>query len=90
MPSPSYTQDLLEKLRALPEDKLAEVVDFVDFLRHRQSRTGTTLEERLRIAADAGLLVLPAPGATRLSTDDAPPVAVSGKPASEIVIEDRR
>lgn len=90
MPSPSYTQDLLDKLRALPDDKLAEVVDFVEFLRERHARTGSTREERLRIAADAGLLVLPAPGAARLSTDEAPPVAVAGKPASEIVLEDRR
>jgi len=35
MPSPSYTQDLLEKIRALPEDKIAEVADFVEFLRLR-------------------------------------------------------
>jgi hypothetical protein len=35
MPSPSYTQDLLDKIRALPEDKIAEVADFVEFLRLR-------------------------------------------------------
>ena len=29
-------QDLIEKIRRLPEDKLAEVEDFVDFLRERQ------------------------------------------------------
>jgi hypothetical protein len=29
-------QDLIEKIRRLPEDKLAEVEDFVDFLRQRQ------------------------------------------------------
>ena len=29
-------QDLMEKIRRLPEDKLAEVEDFVDFLRQRQ------------------------------------------------------
>jgi hypothetical protein len=33
MPSPSYTQDLLDKIRALPEDKIAEVADFVEFLK---------------------------------------------------------
>jgi hypothetical protein len=36
MGSPSYTQDLLEKIRALPADKIAEVADFVEFLRSRQ------------------------------------------------------
>ena len=90
MPSPSYTQDLLDKIRALPDDKITEVIDFVDFLRDRQARTGTTREERLRIAADAGLLVLPTPGAKRSSTAEVPPIAVPGKPASEMVIEDRR
>ena len=29
-------QDLMEKIRRLREDKLAEVEDFVDFLRQRQ------------------------------------------------------
>ena len=90
MPSPSYTKDLLDKLRSLPEDKLAEVIDFVDFLRDRQARTGTTREERLRIAADAGILVLPKPGAQRSSVRELPPAVVPGKPASEMVIEDRR
>jgi hypothetical protein len=28
-------QGLLEKIRELPEEKIAEVADFVDFLRHR-------------------------------------------------------
>ena len=29
-------QDLIDKIRRLPEDKLEEVEDFVDFLRQRQ------------------------------------------------------
>lgn len=90
MPSASYTQDLLEKLRALPEDKLAEVIDFVDFLRERHARTGSSREERLRIAAAAGLITLPEPGHQRSSVRDLPPAVVPGKPASEMVIEDRR
>lgn len=90
MPSPSYTQDLLEKLRALPDDKLAEVVDFVDFLRDRQARTESTTEERLRSAVAAGLITPPEPGRQRSSVTDTPPVAVPGRPLSEIVLEDRR
>jgi hypothetical protein len=90
MASPSYTQALAEKLRGLPEDKLAEVEDFIDFLRHRQQRTATTLEERLRIATDAGLIALPEPGHQRSSVIDTPPVSVPGRPLSEIVLEDRR
>lgn len=46
MPSPSYTQDLIDKIRALPEDKIAEVADFVEFLKlkadDRQAARATT------------------------------------------------
>jgi hypothetical protein len=43
-------QSLLEKIRSLPPEKLAEVEDFVDFLRHREvdrrlSRAATKLSE---------------------------------------------
>ena len=40
-------QDLIEKIRRLPEDKLVEVEDFVDLLRERQ-------EERRLAQAVAG------------------------------------
>jgi hypothetical protein len=90
MASPSYTQDLLDKIRALPDDKIAEVVDFVDFLHARRGRSAGTRDERLQAAIDAGVIVPPKPGAQRFSTTEVPPVAVSGKPASEMVIEDRR
>lgn len=30
--------ELIEKINALPPDKIAEVVDFVDFLAHRDDR----------------------------------------------------
>jgi hypothetical protein len=46
MPSPSYTQDLLDKIRALPADKIAEVADFVEFLKlktdEQQAATAVT------------------------------------------------
>lgn len=32
-----YEQTILEKLRNLPPERLAEVEDFVDFLAHRQT-----------------------------------------------------
>ena len=32
-----YEQTILEKLRNLPPERLAEVEDFVDFLAHRQA-----------------------------------------------------
>ncbi len=37
MGSPLQEQDLFEKIRALPEEKVAEVADFVDFLQHREA-----------------------------------------------------
>jgi hypothetical protein len=35
MGNPIRDRELLEKIRALPEEKVAEVEDFVDFLHHR-------------------------------------------------------
>ncbi len=36
MPTPNRSdEELLEKIKSLPPDKLAEVEDFVDFLRQR-------------------------------------------------------
>jgi len=40
MATPSDTQDLLDKIRALPDDKIAEVIDFVEFLRLKASEQG--------------------------------------------------
>ena len=31
-------KELIEKIKGLPPDKIAEVVDFVDFLAHRDDR----------------------------------------------------
>jgi len=90
MASPSYTQDLLDKIRALPDDKIAEVADFVDHLRARRADAPLAAEELEARAAATGLLRLPEPHAHKLSTAEAPPVHVGGKPASEMVVEDRR
>ena len=35
MGNPLREQDLFDKIRALPDEKVAEVEDFVDFLQHR-------------------------------------------------------
>lgn len=90
MASPSYTQDLLDKIRALPDDKIAEVVDFVDFLRARLGHGEGKRDDRLQAAIAAGFIVPPKSGARRSSSSELPPVAVAGKAASEMVIEDRR
>jgi hypothetical protein len=36
MGNPLRDQELFEKIRALPDEKVAEVEDFVNFLRHRE------------------------------------------------------
>jgi hypothetical protein len=36
MGNPLQEQDLFEKIRALPEEKVAEVADFVAFLQYRE------------------------------------------------------
>lgn len=41
MPAPNRSdEELLEKIKSLPPDKLAEVEDFVDFLRQRGDERG--------------------------------------------------
>ncbi len=41
MPAPNRSdEELLEKIKSLPPDKLAEVEDFVDFLRQRNDGRG--------------------------------------------------
>ncbi len=40
MSKPSRSDELLEKLRTLSPDKLAEVEDFVDFIRQRDGDRG--------------------------------------------------
>ena len=37
MGNPRQEEDLFEKIRALPEEKVAEVADFVDFLLQREN-----------------------------------------------------
>lgn len=40
-------ENLLEKLKALPPQRLAEVADFVDFLRAREEKTRTRKVDEL-------------------------------------------
>jgi len=89
--SPGSAESLLEKLRGLPAGKLAQVEDFVDFLRDREGRmASSSLEERLRRAVEAGHISPAEPGLERSSVKDVPPVTIPGRPLSEIVLEDRR
>jgi hypothetical protein len=46
-------QDLIEKIRRLPDDKPAEVKDFVDFLRQRQEER--RLAQAVSGASEAGV-----------------------------------
>jgi hypothetical protein len=45
-------EDLFEKIRALPEEKVAEVADFVDFLRQREGDRRLT-ETAARLSEDS-------------------------------------
>ena len=60
----SDTQSLMEKIRALPAEKIAEVEDFVDFLAGK-SRRLDALDRLLAIAP-----ALEAAGAPPLSEDE--------------------
>jgi hypothetical protein len=51
---PADTQALIEKIRALPDERIAEIEDFVDFIRLREQRALT------RSAAEASAPVLAA------------------------------
>lgn len=90
MSQPRKAEELLEKIRALPPGRLAEVEDFVDFLRQKELRSASSLDEHLQAAVEAGHITPSQPGHKRSSVKDVPPVQVAGKPASEMVIEDRR
>lgn len=65
MASTSDTQDLLDKIRTLPDDKIAEVADFVEFLRVRSVAQAAavpgTVDELEAQAAAKGILRLPDP-----------------------------
>jgi hypothetical protein len=53
MPTPDRSSDdLLEKIRSLPPDRLAEVEDFVDFLRQRGDDGAISLAAR-KVSEDA-------------------------------------
>lgn len=84
------TRELLEKLRELSQEKIAEVRDFVDFLHERERRGPAGADERLGEAIRGGRVSPAKAGAKRSSVAESPPVTVPGRPASEIVIEDRR
>ena len=49
-------RDLLEKIRSLPAEKLAEVEDFVDFLRQRDGERRLT-QAATKLSEDAFLRV---------------------------------
>lgn len=90
MASAADAQSLFDKLRDLPSDKLAEVEDFVDFLRQKQQRAKAIPNDQLRAAVDAGHIIAPVRGRERSSVSQVPPAIIPGTPPSEIVLRDRR
>lgn len=49
----AYEQTILQKLRHLPPERLAEVEDFVDFLAHRQAEERGLTQAAGRLATAA-------------------------------------
>ena len=56
MGNPLRDHSLFEKIRALPEEKVAEVEDFVDFLRQREDDKGL-IQAAARLSEDALLKI---------------------------------
>jgi hypothetical protein len=52
MRHPLRDEELMKKIRALPEDKITEVEDFVDFL-HRRSEDRHLIEAAARLSEEA-------------------------------------
>ena len=48
-----HEQTILEKLRGLPPERVAEVEDFVDFLRHRQTEERSLTQAASHLATAA-------------------------------------
>jgi hypothetical protein len=48
-------KELIEKIKALPPEKIAEVVDFVDFLSHRDDRQLVEAASRISESAFAAV-----------------------------------
>ena len=85
---------LLEKIRLLPPDKVAEVEDFVDFLYRRAAvppprvAQDDMLQHKL---LESGLLSEVKPPVTDVTCyEGRQPVENQGKPLSEVIIEERR
>ena len=55
MLSKSRERSIVEKLRALPPERIAEVEDFVDFLHHRIERSVVDFSAKLSEAAFAAI-----------------------------------
>ena len=87
-------QDLVARVRVLPPEKLAEVIDFVDFIAKRinygqitnEAQKEQLLQEKL---LERGLLSeIKPPVSTAFS--EWQPILNIGKPLSEVILEERR
>lgn len=65
---PTDTQALIDKIRALPEERVAEVENFVDFLAAR-SRRAEALERLLAIAPALEAAGVPAPSEQEIDAE---------------------
>lgn len=86
-------QTLVEKINSLPSERIAEVEDFVDFLRQREARQQQkqSLEDQLEQRLfELGIISEIKPPIDPASHQDFEPIENKGKPLSEVIIEERR
>jgi len=95
MSNHNQEQSLLEKLRTLPPEKIAEVEDFVDFL-YQRTQKEVAVDEQNREQQfqqrlfELGLITEVKPPITDFTPyQNRQPVEVQDKPTSQVIIEDR-
>jgi len=86
----STLDKIKEDVRALPLEDLQQVRELVDSLLSEPAKPKMTEEEFAHYLAVKGIISLPEESAEGDDDDDWEPIEVTGKPLSEMIIEDRR
>jgi len=82
---------VIEEVKTLPPEELQQVREVVDSLLNEAPRPQMTEDEFARHLAAKGIISLPDASEDEADDDDNwEPVEVTGKPLSEMIIEERR
>jgi hypothetical protein len=82
---------VIEEVKTLPPEELQQVREVVDSLLNEAPKPQMTEDEFERHLAAKGIISLPDTSEDETDDDDNwEPVEVTGKPLSEIIIEERR